>query len=255
MANKLSKISLKVKFFVVVLIFIIISFLIGIVGVWNLSGMKDQITKIVNNSAEKIILATSINKDLLLVSRSEKNMLISEDESEMGKYADLIENSKKRILEKSKQLSLIASQDEKKKLSLFNKAFSQFMDTHKAISNLTRENTNFKAAHLAATEAATLITKLDNHVEKVLVNYEEEFKEATQLFDAMYLAEVGELMKRSARLLGAIREIENTEQAIILSRDMEKTQLLISRMNEFKKPISDEFNALGSLINKKSKPD
>ncbi|MCP4720757.1 MAG: methyl-accepting chemotaxis protein [Desulfobacteraceae bacterium] len=36
---------------------------------------------------------------------------------------------------------------------------------------------------------------------------------------------------------------------------MEKTQLLISRMNEFKKPISDEFNALGSLINKKSKPD
>ena len=81
MANKLSRISLKVKFFSVVLIFIIISFLIGIVGVWNLSGMKDQITKIVNNSAKKIILATDINKNLLLVSRSEKNMLISENES------------------------------------------------------------------------------------------------------------------------------------------------------------------------------
>ncbi len=255
MADKSTRISLKVKFFSVVLIFIIISFLIGIVGVWNLSTMKDQITKIVNNSAEKIILATGINKDLLLVSRSEKNMLISEDDSEMGKYADLIETTEKRILEKSSQLSLIASPDEKKKLALFNTAFSDFMEIHKTVSDLTRENTNFKAAKLAATEAAPLITKLTSHVEKVLVNYEEEFKEAAQLFDAMFLAEVGELMKRSARLLGAIRELENTEQAIILSRDMDQTQALITKINSIEQPISDEFKVLGSLINKKSKPD
>jgi methyl-accepting chemotaxis protein len=255
MAIKSGRISLKVKFFSVVLIFIIISFLIGIVGLWNLSGMKNQITDIVNISAEKIILATSINKDLLLISRSEKTMLISENDSEMGKYADMIETAEKRILGKSKQLSRVASQDEKTKLARFDKVFSQFMDIHQAVSDLTRENTNYKAAQLAAEEAGPLITKIDGHVEKVLVNYEEEFKKAAQLFDAMYLAEVGELMKRSARLLGAIRELENTEQAIILSRDMARTQTLVTRLNELEKPISNEFKALGSLINKKSKPD
>lgn len=255
MANKSTRISLKIKFFSVVLIFIIISFLIGIVGLWNLSGMKDQITKIVNSSAEKIILATSINKDLLLVSRSEKNMLISENDSEMKKYADVIKTAEKRIQDKSKQLSLVASPDEKKKLGLFNKVFSHFMETHGTVSALTRENTNFKAAQLAATVAGPLITKLTGHVEKILVTYEEEFLEAGQLFDSMLLVEVGELMKRSARLLGAIRELENTQQAIILSRNTAQTEALITQINKLAKPIADEFNALGSLINKKSKPD
>lgn len=255
MANKRTRISLKVKFFSVVLIFIIISFLIGIVGLWNLSGMKDQITKIVNRSAEKIILATSINKDLLLVSRSEKDMLISENESEMKKYADVIKAAETRILDKSKQLSIVASPDERKKLVLFNTAFSQFMETHGVVSALTRENTNFKAAQLAATVAGPLITKLDGHLEKILVNYEEEFIEAGQLFDSMFLVEVGELMKRSARLLGAVRELENTEQAIILSNDMVQIQTLITKTNALEKPIAIEFKALGSLINKKSKPD
>jgi hypothetical protein len=150
MATKPTRISLKVKFFSVVLIFIIISFLIGIVGLWNLSGMKDQITKIVNRSAEKIILATSINKDLLLVSRSEKDMLISENDSEMKKYADLIKTAETRILDKSKQLSMVTSPDERKKLVLFNTAFSHFMETHGAVSALTRENTNYKAARAGA---------------------------------------------------------------------------------------------------------
>ncbi len=255
MAGKIKRVSLKVKFSSVVLIFILISFLIGSVGLWNLSAMKGQITKIVNSSAKKIILATSINKDLLLISRSEKNMLISEDEAVMGNYAALISDAKKRINDKSRELSGIAGPEEKKKLAQFDKAFSKFMSVNATISELTLANTNFKAAKLAADEAGPLITTLGDHVQKVLVNYEQEFQEATQLFDSMYLAEVGELMKRSARLLSAIQELENAEQAIILSRDTAATQILIQQIQQLKTPISEEFKSLGSQINKKSKAD
>ncbi|MCP4453657.1 MAG: methyl-accepting chemotaxis protein, partial [Planctomycetes bacterium] len=108
---------------------------------------------------------------------------------------------------------------------------------------------------MAADEAGPLITTLGDHVQKVLVNYEQEFQEATQLFDSMLLAEVGELMKRSARLLSTIRELENAEQAIILSRDTANTQALIQHIEQLKTPISKEFKSLGSQINKKSKAD
>ena len=133
MAIKSTRISLKIKFYSVVLIFIIISFLICMVGLWNLSGMKNQITNIVNISAEKIVLATSINKDLLLISRSEKTMLISENDSEMEKYTVRIKTAEQRILGKSTQLSRIASPGEKTKLTRFNTVFSKFMDIHREI--------------------------------------------------------------------------------------------------------------------------
>ncbi len=255
MADKQRRISLKIKFSFVVLIFILIAFSIGIVGVWNLSGMRGQITKIVNTSAEKIILATSIEKDLLLISGAEKNMLISEDEAEMKGYADLIAAAEKRIRQQIKQLSTITGADEKKKLTLFEKAFSQFMSVHTSISQLTTANTNYKAAQMAANEAGPLITSIGNHVETVLGNYEQEFNDATMLFDAMLLSEVGGLMKRWARLLSSIRELENTEQAIILSRDTAKTQELIQRINQLKEPISKEFDSLASTVNEQSKKD
>lgn len=253
--KRTSRVSIRFKFFSVVLIFIIISFLIGIVGLWNLSGMKDQIKNIVNNSTERIILASEINKDLLLVAGAEKNMLISEDETEMGRYAAIIAEAQKRIQKKTKDLSLLVTDAEKKKIKSFESAFNQFMAINKGVSELTLANTNFRAASLSAEKAAPLIVKVNNHVEAVLTNYEEEFKEAANLFDAMYLAEVGELMKRSARLLGAIRELQNTAQEIILSRDTEMTNTLIARMEEQKKPVSQEFEALSSKVNEKSKPD
>mgnify|MGYP001225055344 CR=1 FL=1 len=255
MAGKGRRVSLKIKFSSVVLIFILIAFLISAVGLWKLSGMRGQITKIVNSSAEKIILATSINKDLLFISRSEKNMLISEDEAVMGNYESLITAAEKRVRERIQALSAIAGPGETQTLSRFEKAFSQFMSVHAAIAQLTLANTNFKAAQLAQTEAGPLITSIGDHVQKVLSNYEEEFLEATQLFDAMLLAEVGGLMKQSARLLSSIREMENASQAMILSRDTKATQALVQRMDQLKAPISKEFKTLGSQINKKSKAD
>ncbi len=255
MANKLKRVSLKVKFSSVVIIFILIALVIGAVGLWNLSGMRGQISRIVNISAEKIILATRIQKDLLLISGAEKNMLISEDEAEMKNYGALIAGAEKRIQDTGEKLSGIIDPEEKKKLAMFETAFSRFMSVHTAISGLTMANTNFKAAQMAANDAGPLITALGNHVETVVANYEQEFQDATQLFDAMFLAEVGELMKRSARLLTSIRALENTEQAIILSRDTQTTQALILRINDLKGPISQEFDALESQINKKSKKD
>lgn len=253
--NTSSRISIRIKFFSVVLIFIIICFLIGAVGLWNLSGMKDQIKKIVNNSTEKIILANDINKDLLIVSGAEKNMLISEDGDEMQRYADIIEQAEKRIKSKTSELAVLATNKEKEKLNRFQADFSKFMTINTSVSTLTMENTNFRAASLSAEKAAPLIAKLDTHVEAVLTIYEEEFKEATNLFDAMYLAEVGELMKQSSRLLGGIRGLQNTAQGIILSRSTAQTQLLIDKIEKQKESLARELDALGSKINKKSKPD
>ena len=201
--------------------------------------MRGQITKIVNNSAEKIILATSINKDLLFISRSEKNMLISEDETAMGNYESLIKDAEKRLRERIQALSAIAGPGETETLSRFDKAFSGFMSIHADIARLTLANTNFKAAQLAQAEAGPLITSIGDHVQKVLSNYEEEFLEATQLFDSMLLAEVGELMKQSARLLSSIRELENASQAVILSRDTAATQTLIQRMDQLKADLGN----------------
>ncbi|WDP90036.1 MAG: MCP four helix bundle domain-containing protein [Desulfobacter sp.] len=255
MAKEQKRISLKIKFYSVVLIFICIALVIGAVGLWNLSGMRSQISRIVGVSAEKIILATRIQKDLLLISGAEKNMLISEDGDEMNTYAGIIAEAEKKIQEASGKLAALIDSDEKKKLEQFESAFSQFLSVHKDVAALTTANTNFKAAQMAAGEAGPMITALGDHVETVVVNYEEEFQEATQLFDAMYLAEVGELMKQTARLLTAIRTLENTQQAIILSRETENTQSLIQQSNKLKGPIAKEFEDLASKINEKSQND
>lgn len=254
-AKNSTRISIRFKFFSVVVIFIVISCLIGIVGLWNLSGMRNQIKNIVDSSTEKIILADEISKDLLIVAGAEKNMLISEDETEMGNYGVLIKDAQKRIESKASQLSALAAPDEKKKLAQFKTSFSKFMDINKSVSELTLENTNFKAARLSAEDAEPLLARLDAQVEKILTSYEEEFKEATNLFDAMYTAEVGAVMGQSSRLLGSIREVQITAQAIILSREAGQINALIEKMNSQKDNVAKEFESLGSAINVKNKPD
>lgn len=249
------KISLSVKFYSVVFIFVVICILIGAVGLWNLSGMKNQIRNIVDSSAEKIMMATATNHDLQVVSISEKNMLISEEEREMADYAEAIAQARAAIKKRNEALLKLAGESEKKLLREFNQAFDQYIAVNNRVSELTMQNTNFKAAQLSAGQGTPLIRQLGQHVEKILASYEGEFKEAAETFDAMFLAEAGELMQRSARLLSMVRELQATGQAIILARDIDQIKALIATLDELQAPIEKEFDFLAAKINQKSKAD
>jgi methyl-accepting chemotaxis protein len=68
-------------------------------GINKLSGINEQLNRIVDSSAEKVILANQIKQEMLAISRAEKNMILSDNEEEMLKFKETIATSVQKIQE------------------------------------------------------------------------------------------------------------------------------------------------------------
>ena len=99
--------------FTVVLILMAIS---SSMGLFKLKDMNASLDKIGSISAEKVRLSESVAKNLSVVSRMEKNMILEPTIEGMKNYQESMKNAKKILLEEFAQLKNLSDANEQKKL-------------------------------------------------------------------------------------------------------------------------------------------
>ncbi|MBF0498476.1 MAG: MCP four helix bundle domain-containing protein [Deltaproteobacteria bacterium] len=81
-----------------------------VISIKNLAHVNNMLDGIVESSAEKVKLSLEIVQDALNVIRAEKNVILSETQEDITRYAAVEEESKKLVQEKKqKLLKLVAA--------------------------------------------------------------------------------------------------------------------------------------------------
>jgi methyl-accepting chemotaxis protein len=144
--------------------------------------MNNRLNKIVNITAETIKLGARINQNLIEITRSEKNLILARDISEIKQYEVFIEKTIKQMQERRTKLRKLVNNEGKVLLDKFLENWEQYLEVHQEVKKLANNavKDDSKALHSKliqlssgkgrklADNAQSFITAIVNLNDKVL---------------------------------------------------------------------------------------
>jgi len=177
--NQIGFTSIKAKLLASFSLIIIMLIVTAGIGIYNLSMMNDQMSKIINVSAEKVKLAARVNQGALAVSRAEKNIILADSKAAMDEYADFIAQTRDEMLERRATLRNLVNDNGKRLLDEFAATWDEYIEVNLQIRDLARANLNDKAIALSKNEGRRLndlaisqMANLVNAIEQDMTNDE-----------------------------------------------------------------------------------
>lgn len=177
--NQIGFTSIKAKLLASFSLIIIMLIVTAGIGIYNLSIMNDQMSKIINVSAEKVKLAARVNQGALAVSRAEKNIILAESKAAMDEYADFIAQTRDEMLERRATLRNLVNDNGKRLLDEFAATWDEYIEVNLQIRDLARADLNDKAIALSKNEGRRLndlaisqMANLVNAIEQDMANDE-----------------------------------------------------------------------------------
>lgn len=177
--NQIGFTSIKAKLLASFSLIIIMLIVTAGIGIYNLSIMNDQMSKIINVSAEKVKLAARVNQGALAVSRAEKNIILAESKAAMDEYADFIAQTRDEMLERRATLRNLVNDNGKRLLDEFAATWDEYIEVNLQIRDLARADLNDKAIVLSKNEGRRLndlaisqMANLVNAIEQDMANDE-----------------------------------------------------------------------------------
>ncbi len=177
--NQIGFTSIKAKLLASFSLIIIMLIVTAGIGIYNLSMMNDQMSKIINVSAEKVKLAARVNQGALAVSRAEKNIILADSKAAMDEYADFIAQTRDEMLERRATLRNLVNDNGKRLLDEFAATWDEYIEVNLQIRDLARANLNDKAIALSKNEGRRLndlaisqMANLVNAIEQDMANDE-----------------------------------------------------------------------------------
>ena len=177
--NQIGFTSIKAKLLASFSLIIIMLIVTAGIGIYNLSMMNEQMSKIINVSAEKVKLAARVNQGALAVSRAEKNIILADSKAAMDEYADFIAQTRDEMLERRATLRNLVNDNGKRLLDEFAATWDEYIEVNLQIRDLARANLNDKAIALSKNEGRRLndlaisqMANLVNAIEQDMANDE-----------------------------------------------------------------------------------
>ena len=177
--NQIGFTSIKAKLLASFSLIIIMLIVTAGIGIYNLSIMNDQMSKIINVSAEKVKLAARVNQGALAVSRAEKNIILADSKAAMDEYADFIAQTRDEMLERRATLRNLVNDNGKRLLDEFAATWDEYIEVNLQIRDLARADLNDKAIVLSKNEGRRLndlaisqMANLVNAIEQDMANDE-----------------------------------------------------------------------------------
>ncbi|MCB2188967.1 MAG: MCP four helix bundle domain-containing protein [Deltaproteobacteria bacterium] len=101
------------------------------------------------NMGDRTVLALQIIRDMLALHRAEKNMVLATNDNEMKRLAQVIDDYKASVTERSKVLEKSLSSSEMSQFNEFKKAWNDFLQIDAKVQEATMENGNTLAVKLS----------------------------------------------------------------------------------------------------------
>jgi putative methionine-R-sulfoxide reductase with GAF domain len=196
-------------------------------GLSNLNDMNSRLNDLTDISAEKVKLAARINQDIIMISRAEKNIILSATQEEMDEFAKFIDETEESMKEKRKLLSDLVDAEGQLLLENFRSTWKEYMRVNKDLRTIARLNSNVRARNLSQNEGRDAYDKASFTMTQIVEKNDEETDQAKNV---KTLRKIAEKIKLAARINRNLVEIQRGEKNLILA----KTQ---GEMDEYAKAI------------------
>lgn len=206
-------------------ILVIILAFLGWNGLDKMGQINDSLNKIVGLSSEKVKLSDRVRQDLLSISRSEKNMVLADLDSEMQKYIAEMDASDVRLRERLSKLDVLVDYRGKDNLKKFHELYSQYMEVNKEIRRLALLNSNTRAFNISSTKGREASQKAIADLQLLIDKNEKEYQALAGLDKGVN--KVGEVNMTPAQLKSLLIAAENVRNGAFANRlliDISRTE-------------------------------
>ncbi|HIJ83493.1 MAG TPA: GAF domain-containing protein, partial [Magnetococcales bacterium] len=137
---------------------------------------------------EKAHLGNRINRDLVKIHRTEKDLILTQDTRKMDEYAARIVLLQSNVVEQLERLSRLTSAEEIPTLASLKDQFDTFVQITMLVVEKARENANHRAFDLSAGKARQLVDQAERILVDLVERKEKDMQSALEQAQNTYLA-------------------------------------------------------------------
>jgi len=245
----MKNLSMRAKLFSVLIMLTVVAILVGYVGVTKMAGMNDRMTKIVNSSAQKVMLSGVIAKNLNKVADAEKSIIIATDVDVMEAFDEGSRGFLQEVVDDNKKLVELAEGDEKEKIDAFTKVWEEFIDTHDKIVTLSKLNSTVVASKLSTGECADAYNIAEAAMENIITANDKTLSDLEKSSDKSNIETQNIIVAArkallASRIVGQMLEIHRAQKNVLLALNTEEMDVQAKTAALFKGEIAGNMKEL-----------
>jgi methyl-accepting chemotaxis protein len=215
----LKHLTIRAKLYLTFGLLIVLLGIVFIFGWDSLHNMNDRVNRITDTTASKIKIGEKIDKEVLKVSDTEKDLLLAGDKQEMDRIVDESGDVIERIEKESRDLKDITTGEGKEYIAMFESKWEEFLTIHNRIIELAMLNSNNIAASISTDQATDPYQKSLENIRRVVS------------------LSTGKVNRKGTEMLEALYELRSLEREMLLSDNQEQ-------MTEYKDQIDKDIDLL-----------
>ena len=207
---------------------LLLSAISAYMGVSSLSSVNQQVDAIVSGPAARTAMTLKMANTLSMIARSEKNLILENDDQAMKGYVDRIKNERKKFDDQYNARYQAATEAGKKALDALHSVYAEYVKSQDELIQFALLNSFVKARDLSAGRSKELLEVANKLV----------IESKAIAADPQTVTMIGDI---SSRLLRGHRN----EKELILEDDEAKMRAVEQRIeNNALKPIADDLAKL-----------
>jgi methyl-accepting chemotaxis protein len=183
------KLSIKARLIVAFVLLIGLSFAIYYMGNSTANALSDRVNTIVDQNVKRMMIASDIAEDIQLITKREKEMILTEEADEVQDYIKQIETRSDEVADKIEQLRSISSERGQEILEEFNASWNTYQKEYGKIKSLALKNTDSTSAlayEISRTTGRDAALTSVSNIGKIVKKNETELAEAKKSTDNLY---------------------------------------------------------------------
>lgn len=215
---------------------------IGVTAFYSLTALEQLNTTMqvtVAGPSAKVNETAKIDHALMVISRAEKNILLSETEDEMAVFAKEIDESVAAMREELARFEALASEEEMQQIDQFIRDWEQYEVTKNNVVRLARQNTDLKSRMLSQNEGRDAYGVMADRLDGLTAELEARMQVEPEAGFAAVTAQ---------RLMRTLAELHRDEKNFLLSRWLEDMDTYAMSMEDITLQVEDLSTRLSEQV-------
>ncbi|HEY0741581.1 MAG TPA: MCP four helix bundle domain-containing protein, partial [Chryseosolibacter sp.] len=183
------KLSIKTRLITAFVVLVALSAAIFYLGSSNAGVLNDRLNTIVDLNVKRIMLASKASEDIQLITKREKELVMTNDLEEIQEYIKIIEDRNTEMVNRIDQLKSMSDEKGAEILDGFTTKWNDYQKVYNKIKSLSLKNTDstFAAAYkLSTTEGRQAAIGAIGSLSQILKKNEAALAQAKIETDALY---------------------------------------------------------------------
>ena len=247
------------KLALLVTLLLLITVVVASVGIYQLSEFNSRMQQVVNVTAKALENAFKVRNRILQVIRHEKSSVLSTDDNESIRFAELAKGQIKEAndfrIALTNYLDKALYNQERGKLDEFNRHWDEFQRVQENLLKISVQNTNSKAWRLIDGELTKKLGEILGISHDIIKSADNEARTAEQAKD------IGKLMRALRRHQTASRMIEkaNKLKLLLIAHNVETEEVDMNKLDseilQLQEQLRKTLDDIAETVDEKDRGD